>query len=130
MVDKKISELNPIVQPAPEDVFPIVDITAVETKKITFSDLAAALATGSNLSIATEQITSGITQVGDNVTIDLSVAIPDAYTAIMFVTRNGQMLMPNGNANFPGSSWSLADPILTVYNADAGEVFLVQYLYE
>lgn len=128
-VDKKISELNAIVSPDAADVFPIVDVSAVETKKITFSDLVAAIFAGTSLDITTEIVTTGLAQVGDNVTITLATALSQTYTALQFISRNGQIIMPNGSALLPGSSWSIALGVVTVYNADVSDIFLVQYIH-
>lgn len=46
MADAKISELNVLTVPADDDVFAIVDTSANETKKISYSDLVAAIAAG------------------------------------------------------------------------------------
>ena len=43
--NKKINELNALATPDGDDVFPIYDITATETKKITFTNLRLAIAT-------------------------------------------------------------------------------------
>lgn len=81
-----------------------------------------------NPSAVTVQVTG--TQSGDNVLIDLSAApISGNYSSIQFVTKNGQVLMPNGSSAFPGSSWSQSGSIITVYNADAAsDIFLIQYV--
>lgn len=129
MSNKKISELSSIATPDNADVFPIVDVSAVETKKITFANLVVAILTGATLNLKTEAVTAGITQVGDNVQINLTLALSEAFTAVQFVSRQGQVIMPNGNASLPGSSWSIAASTVTVYNADASDIFLIQYLY-
>ncbi len=76
--------------------------------------------------IATEQVTA--VQSGDHVTIALA-QLAHVASSVLLVSRNGQVLMPNGSAGLPGSSWSQAGSTITVYNADAGDIFLVQYLY-
>lgn len=52
MADQKISELNELTSPAPDDVLPIVDISASETKKITKANLFSGLS-ASDISIST-----------------------------------------------------------------------------
>lgn len=86
--------------------------------------ISASASGGSN--IKTEVVTA--TQNGDHVEIDLA-QLSETYTSVMFVSRTGQLLMPNGDASLPGSSWSQAGDIITVYNAGTGDGFLVQYLY-
>jgi len=43
MADQKISSLTAYASPVDTDVFPIVDTTVVETKKITWSSIKTAL---------------------------------------------------------------------------------------
>ena len=43
MPDKRITQLNPLSNPAGEDLFAVVDIDAQETKKTTFADLTGSL---------------------------------------------------------------------------------------
>jgi hypothetical protein len=86
--------------------------------------VASTAAGGSN--ILTEQVTA--VQSGDHVTIDLT-QLANTSTGVLLVTRNGQVLLPNGSAGLPGSSWSQSGSTVTVYNADASEIFLVQYMY-
>lgn len=76
--------------------------------------------------VSTEQLTP--TAVGDDVTLDLT-QLSNTFTDILFVTRNGQVLMPNGSSGFPGSSWSISGSTITVYNATDGDIYLVQYTY-
>lgn len=79
---------------------------------------------GSGSAIATEQVIAVAS--GTDVMIDLT-QLTDPSTGILFVARNGQVLLPNGNANLPGSSWSQTGSSVTVYNADPSDVYLVQY---
>lgn len=81
---------------------------------------------GGSSSLATEQVTAVAS--GTDVTIDLTQLAHMLVTAL-FVTRNGQVLMPNGNANLPGSSWSKSGTVITVYNADPSDIYLIQYGY-
>lgn len=83
--------------------------------------------TGANSENALTEIVTGL-QSGDNVTIDLN-QLSNVYSYLLFVTKNGQVLMPNGSAAFPGSSWSQSGSTVTVYNADASsDYFLIQYV--
>ena len=43
MPDKRITQLNPLSNPAGEDLFAVVDVDAQETKKTTFADLTGSL---------------------------------------------------------------------------------------
>ncbi len=72
--------------------------------------------------IATEELTG--TQDGDNITLDLT-ELTQTWAAIQFVSREGQ-IKQEGNLV---SGWSRSGDIVTVYNADASEFFLVQYTY-
>lgn len=74
--------------------------------------------------IATEVVTA-VTS-GSNVTIDLT-QLSSTSTGVKFVSRNGQVLMPNGSAGLPGSSWSQSGSVVTVYNADSSDIYLIQY---
>ena len=93
-----------------------------------FSDLMRGAGGGSSAgtNVITEQVTG--TQAGDDVTIDLA-QLSHTFDTILFVTRNGQVIMPNGSSFLPGSSWSISGDIVTVYNAAAEDIFLVQYTY-
>lgn len=79
---------------------------------------------GGGSAIATEQVTA--VNSGTDVTIDLT-QLAHASTGVLFVTRSGQVLLPNGNANLPGSSWSQSGSTVTVYNADQADGYLIQY---
>lgn len=68
------------------------------------------------------------TQVSTNITLDLT-GLTHTFSGILFVTRNGQVLMPNGSAGLPGSSWTISGNTITVYNASDSDVYLVQYTY-
>lgn len=86
--------------------------------------VASTASGGSN--IATEKVNA--IQSGSNVTIDLT-QLAHTSAGVLFVSRNGQLQLPNGNAGLPGSSYSQSGTVVTVYNADAGEDYLIQYLY-
>lgn len=117
-----------------EKLIEITDIRNAQSfifnnKRYKFEELmrgAGGSNTGGGVSPLTEQVTA--TQSGDNALINLS-QLSSPYSYVLFVTRNGQVIMPNGNALLPGSSWSQSGDIITVYNADAeNDVFLVQYV--
>lgn len=73
--------------------------------------------TGSN--VDTKVVTA--VQSGSNVTIDLT-QLPHTVVAVEVVFRNGQGITPI-------ASWSLTGSSITVFNADASEVYMVQYTY-
>lgn len=75
-------------------------------------------------SISTEQVTPVAS--GSDVTIALS-QLANTSTGVKFVSRNGQVLMPNGSGSLPGSSWSQSGSTVTVYNADESDIYLIQY---
>ena len=60
-------------------------------------------------------------QNGVDVELDLS-GLTHAYTAVLGVYRNGQLLTPT-------TSWAKVGDIATVYNADSGEDYQVGYTY-
>lgn len=67
----------------------------------------------------TEKVTA--VQAGVDITLDLTT-LAHTPTSIMFVTRQGQILTPT-------TDWLQTGMSITVYNADASEVFLVSYIY-
>lgn len=67
-----------------------------------------------------QEVLAGSTS-GADVALDLT-ALVHAYTAVLAVYRNGQCLTPTAD-------WLKAANIITVYNADSGEVFQVSYTY-
>lgn len=78
-------------------------------------------------SIATEKLTG--TQSGNNATLDLT-GLAHTFATIQFVTRNGQVIVPGNAAGADGSSaWSRSSNTITVYSADAADIFLVCYSY-
>lgn len=79
--------------------------------------LTGTAASGSN--VATETISA--VQSGSNITLDLTT-LSHAFVAIEVVFRNGQAITPT-------TSWSRSTNTITVFNADASEIFLVQYTY-
>lgn len=83
-------------------------------------------ATGGGASIATEKLTP--TTSGSDITLDLTT-LAHTSTGVLLVTRSGQVIMPNGSAALPGSSWSQSGTTITVYNADNTDIYLVQYTY-
>lgn len=74
---------------------------------------------GTGTNIATELVTP--TQSGSDITLDLTT-LSHTFVAIEVVFRNGQNITP-------GSSWSRSGNVITVFNADASEIFQVQYTY-
>lgn len=73
----------------------------------------------SGANIATEALTG--VQSGNNVTLNLA-GLAHTYSAIVWVSRNGQILTPT-------SSWSRVGDTITVLNASAGNSFLINYTY-
>lgn len=61
------------------------------------------------------------TQSGANVTLNLTT-LPHTVVAVEVVFRNGQAITPV-------ASWSLSGTTVTIFNADASEIFMVQYTY-
>ncbi len=76
--------------------------------------------------LATEALTG--TQSGGNVTLDLT-QLAHTFSAILLVTRQGQIVTPGTNPGDGSSRWSRSSNTITIYNADAAESFLVQYTY-
>lgn len=66
------------------------------------------------------QVVAGV-QSGNNVTLDLTT-LPHAFVAVEIVFRNGQAIQPI-------VYWSLTSSTITIFNADASEIFMVQYTY-
>lgn len=74
---------------------------------------------GVGSSIATEVVTA--VQSGGNITLNLTTLL-HTFVAIEVVFRNGQGITPV-------TSWSRSGNTITVFNADASEVFMIQYTY-
>lgn len=74
---------------------------------------------GAGTNIATEVLAP--TQSGSDITLDLT-ALSHTFVAIEVVFRNGQNITPI-------ASWSRTGNTITVFNADATEIFQVQYTY-
>lgn len=74
---------------------------------------------GAGTNVDTEVVTA--VQSGSNVTIDLT-QLSHVFVAVEVTFRNGQAITPI-------ASWSLVGNILTIFNADAGEVYMIQYTY-
>lgn len=81
---------------------------------------------GGTANIAMEKLNG--TQSGGNITLDLT-QLANPYTGILLITRNGQVVAPGTDPGDGSSRWSKSGNTITVYNADAGEIFLVQYTY-
>lgn len=62
MANKKISELTAISAPDNADVLPLVDVSAAETKKITWANILAALASVFVTGVGTRTITVSDTE--------------------------------------------------------------------
>lgn len=73
---------------------------------------------GSGTNIDTQVVTA--VQSGSDITLDLTT-LPHTFIAIEVVFRNGQAIAP--------SLWSRVGNTITVLDADASEVFMVQYTY-
>lgn len=74
---------------------------------------------GAGTNVATQVVTA--VQSGSNITLDLTT-LSNVFVAIEVVFRNGQAITPT-------TSWSRTGNTITVLNADASEVFMVQYTY-
>ncbi len=72
---------------------------------------------GVNLST---ELLSG-TQSGDNTTLDLA-GLSHTFSAILLVVRNGQIITPT-------TDWTRVMNTITVTNASASDVYLIQYSY-
>mgnify|MGYP007071573807 CR=1 FL=1 len=72
--------------------------------------------------IKTDKITAGITQVGNDVSINLATALSESYTSILLVFRMGQMLDPTDD-------WEVSGASINIFNADQSENFSIQYIY-
>lgn len=81
------------------------------------ADVTGSSAAGSN--VETEVVTG--TQSGTDVTFDLT-GLAHTFVSVEVVFRNGQALKPT-------TDWILTGNDLTIYSADAGEVFMIQYIY-
>lgn len=80
------------------------------------------VAGGGGANIESEKVTG--VQAGAEVTLDLDT-LSEAFTKVIQVTRQGQVLTP-------GTHWSVAGSLLTikeVVQADASEDFVIQYTY-
>lgn len=74
---------------------------------------------GSGTNVDTRVVTA--VQSGSDVTIDLT-QLPHPFVAVEVVFRNGQAITPI-------AYWSLVGNIVTIFNADAGESYMIQYTY-
>lgn len=74
---------------------------------------------GPGTNIATELVTP--VQSGSDITLDLTT-LSHTFVAIEVVFRNGQNITPV-------TSWSRTGNTIMVFNADASEIFQVQYTY-
>ena len=97
MADTKISNLNEIITPAANDVFPIVDTSAVETKKITYTNLEGSIdldniteGTTNKFFTATEK--TKLSTAGD--VIGPATAVDNAIST--FDTTTGKLLQDSG----------------------------------
>jgi hypothetical protein len=95
MPDLKITALTALVTPSSSDVVPIVDIAAVQTKKITYANLKLAILDG------IERLASGITASGT----DTYAATPSP--AITAYTLGQKFLILFTNANTGTSTINL-----------------------
>ncbi len=89
-------------------------------------DLTFSATGASTANIAMQAITAS--QSGSDITLDLTT-LPHTATGVLIVTRQGQVVVPGTNPGDGTSAWHLSGTTITVYNADASEVFLVQYTY-
>jgi hypothetical protein len=77
------------------------------------------VASGASANIATEIVSA--TQSGVDVTINLT-SLSHTLSAIQIVFRNGQGLTPT-------SDYSITGNTLTIFSANAAEIFMIQYTY-
>lgn len=99
--------------------FSILDLITGISATDAGGSVAAVSAAGGGSNIATEVVTA--VQSGGNITLDLTT-LAHTFVAIEVVFRNGQGITPV-------TSWSRSGNTITVLNADASEVFMVQYTY-
>jgi hypothetical protein len=101
--------------------FSVIDLTGSLSATDAGNNIATMTGSGggTGTNVATETLTA--TQSGTSITLDLT-ALAHTFVAVEVVWRNGQALTPI-------SSWSLVGSTVTVVNADAGDVYLVQYTY-
>ena len=99
--------------------FSTIDLTGSLSATDAGNSVATVTSAGGGTNVATEVVTA--VQSGANITLDLT-ALAHVFVAVEVVWRNGQALTPI-------SSWSLTANTVTVVNADAGDVYLIQYTY-
>ena len=117
MADKKITELDALVSPDSADVLVIVDVSENITKKITFADLASALA---SINFAENEIPTGAIN-GSNVTFDLAHT-PVAGSLKLFLNGARQAAV--------GVDFTLVDDTITMNVAPpTNSILLADYRY-
>mgnify|MGYP007071609573 CR=1 FL=1 len=72
--------------------------------------------------IKTDKITTGITQNGNDVSINLATGLSESFTTVLLVIRQGQVLDPVDD-------WELSGASVNIFNADQSENFSIVYLY-
>lgn len=123
--DKKITALTPLAPAASSDVFPIVDVSAIETKKITVEELFA----------NPQPIGTGTPQTGEFTTLKVTVgALINEFSTDGTLVGNSDIALPTEQAvktyvdtQIAGVSSAVINP-RTVYSdttAVAGDVVFV-----
>ena len=101
--------------------FSTIDLTGILSAIDAGDSVATMTGTGggTGTNVATEVVTA--VQSGTDITLNLA-ALAHTFVAVEVIFRNGQALTPI-------YSWSLVGSTVTVVNADAGDIYLVQYTY-
>lgn len=121
MANTRITELAVDTAPISADVFPIVDVTANETKKITYSDIfinvPAGSATNPSISFSGDQNTGIYNSAADTCAIATNGTLRVSVTTAA-ITSTLPFRGPNGSVTAPAISFS-GDTNTGIYNITA-----------